>query len=330
MSARLPVISQRPDSAADAAPASSPAEFAAPAATSGAGPTGPLTFLNTQLASGKAPAAPLRRKIPADPAKLEKRIAYLVTKATHHYGMLEEGDKVMVCMSGGKDSYAMLHFLQRAQRHAPFHFDIVAVHLDQGHPGFPLHTLEGYLKECGSPYHIIHEHTYDVVLSKLEPGKTTCSLCSRLRRGILYSAAKELGCTKVALGHHRDDIIATFMLNFFFCGQLKAMPPKLASDDGRNVVIRPLSYVPEDMIIAFAGHQEWPLIPCSLCSRQEDLKRAQMERLMKQMDQVYPGALPSALTALTSVHPRFLLDRNLYDFDTPATDVDDAELDAFV
>ncbi|MCO4761147.1 MAG: tRNA 2-thiocytidine(32) synthetase TtcA [Myxococcales bacterium] len=291
-------------------------------------PTAPKLALG-QLESGAAPAAPLRMKIPDDPAKLEKRIAYLVTKATHDYDMLEEGDKVMVCMSGGKDSYALLHFLQRAQRRAPFNFEIVAVHLDQGHPGFPLDTLENYLKNCGSPYEIIHEHTYDVVLSKLEPGKTTCSLCSRLRRGILYSAAKRLGCTKVALGHHRDDILATFMLNFFFCGQLKAMPAKLMSDDGANVLIRPLSYVPEKMIIAYAGHQPWPLIPCSLCSRQEDLKRAQMEQLLGQIDDVYPGALPSALNAMKNLHPRFLLDRKQFDFNTRLTDTADDQLDAF-
>ncbi|HAN31096.1 MAG TPA: tRNA 2-thiocytidine(32) synthetase TtcA [Myxococcales bacterium] len=287
------------------------------------------SLLPATLSNGMAPAAPSRMVIPDDPKKLEKRIAYMVTKAMHHYEMIVPGDKIMVCMSGGKDSYALLHFLQRAQRHAPFDFELVAVHLDQGHPGFPLETLEGYLAECGSPYHIIHEHTYDVVLSKLEPGKTTCSLCSRLRRGILYSAAQELGCTKVALGHHRDDIIATFLLNFFFCGQLKAMPSKLISDDGKNTVIRPLSYVPEEMIVHFAKHKQWPLIPCSLCSRQEDLKRSQMEQLMKQMDAVYPGALPSALNALTSVHPRFLLDRQLFDFNQAVDDTTDHDLDAF-
>ena len=312
MSTRLPVI-----------PNTSVPPVASPAPASG------LNFLPTRLANGLAPAAAKRMKIPSDPIKLEKRISYFLTKATHDYDMLAEGDKVMVCMSGGKDSYALLHFLQRAQRRAPFNFEIIAVHLDQGHPGFPLPTLEGYLKTCGSPYHIIHEHTYDVVLSKLEPGKTTCSLCSRLRRGILYKAAQDLGCTKVALGHHRDDIIATFMLNFFFCGQLKAMPAKLMSDDGKNIVIRPLAYVPEKMIIRYAEQQAWPLIPCSLCSRQEDLKRAQMEELKKQLDTVYPGALSSALNALKSAHPRFLLDRDLYDFNTSATDTDDTNLDAF-
>ncbi len=264
--------------------------------------------------AGTLPAAPSRMEIPDNPKKLEQRIAYHVTKASHAYDMLAEGDKVMVCMSGGKDSYAMLHFLQHVQRHAPFRFELVAVHLDQGHPGFPLETLENYLKNSGTPYEIIHEHTYQVVIDKIRPGKTTCSLCSRLRRGILYSHAQRLGCTKIALGHHREDILATLLLNLFFCGQLKAMPPKLISDDGKNVVIRPLAYVPEEMIRRFAAMQGWPLIPCNLCSLQPDLKRAQMEALLETMDGIYPGALPSALNALQSMHPRFLLDREHYDF----------------
>jgi tRNA 2-thiocytidine biosynthesis protein TtcA len=264
---------------------------------------------------GTMPAVPSRIEIPDNPKKLAQRIAYLVTKASFAYNMLQEGDRVMVCMSGGKDSYALLHFLQHVQRHAPFRFELLAVHLDQGHPGFPLDVLEGYLSQCGSPYEIIHEHTYGVVVDKLKPGKTTCSLCSRLRRGILYSHAQKFGCTKIALGHHRDDILATLMLNLFFCGQLKAMPAKLKSDDGKNVVIRPLAFVPEEMIKRYAAMARWPLIPCSLCSRQPDLKRAQMEALLETMDRIYPGALPSALNAVQSAHPRFLLDRELYDFD---------------
>ena len=297
-----------------------------------AGPLRPVTLPNMVqplLDDGSRPKSSPRRPIPADPKKLEKKIAYAVTKAMHHYGMLEAGDKVMVCMSGGKDSYALLHFMQRLQRHAPFEFDILAVHLDQGHPGFPLAMLEGYLKTCGSPYEIIHEHTYDIVLDKLRPGQTTCAMCSRLRRGILYDRAKKLGCTKVALGHHRDDILATFMLNFFFCGQLKAMPPLLRADDGDNVLIRPLAYVPEDWIVAFSQHKQWPLIPCSLCSKQPDLKRAQMEELLDQIDAVYPGAMESALHALKSVHPRFLMDNELYNFETGSGPVDRDE-DAFV
>lgn len=266
--------------------------------------------------------------IPTDPKKLERRIAHLVTKAVHAYNMIEDGDRIMVCMSGGKDSYAMLYFLQYLQRHAPVRFELLAVHLDQGHPGFPTATLEAYLAQCGSPYEILHEHTYGIVLDKLKPGKTTCSLCSRLRRGILYSHAQRLGCTKVALGHHRDDILATFLLNFFYAGQLKAMPAKLRSDDGRNTVIRPLAWVPVEMIKRFTALQTWPIIPCSLCSRQPDLKRTQMERLLEVMQGLYPGALQSALNALGSAHPRFLLDRTWYDFDAPpqaeGADDDDA------
>lgn len=274
-------------------------------------------------------AVPRRQRIPDDPAILERRISHLFTKASKDFGLLEPGDKVMVCMSGGKDSYGLLHFMQRAQRHSPIKFELVAVHLDQGHPGFPLDTLEGYLRTCGSPYEIVHYHTYDIVLQKLEPGKTTCSLCSRLRRGILYDTAKRLGCNKVALGHHRDDMVATLMLNLFFCGQLKAMPAKLRADDGYNTVIRPLAYVPEPMLVKWAEIKKYPLIPCNLCSRQPDLKRAQMNALLADIDRRYPGALPSALQAMQNVKPRFLLDRGLYDFAAGGTTADDRDEDAF-
>ncbi len=255
-----------------------------------------------------------RLEIPDDPKKLERRIAHLVVKAVHAYDLIAPGDRIMVCMSGGKDSYAMLHFLQHLQRHAPFRFELIAVHLDQGHPGFPTEVLEGYLAKCGTPYEIIREHTYELVLDKLKPGKTTCSLCSRLRRGILYSHARRLGCTKVALGHHREDILATFLLNFFYAGQLKAMPPKLFSDDGHNTVIRPLAWVPVEMIKRFAQMQAWPILPCTLCSRQPDLKRTLMEQLLQTMAGLYPGALQSGLNALQHAHPRFLLDSALFDF----------------
>jgi tRNA 2-thiocytidine biosynthesis protein TtcA len=255
----------------------------------------------------------------------------MVTKASHDYDMLEQGDRVMVCVSGGKDSYALLHFMQRAQRKAPVDFEIIATHLNQGHPGFPLATLEAFLRDCGSPYEIIDEPTYDIVIDKLKPGKTTCSLCSRLRRGILYGTARKLGCTKIALGHHRDDFVATLLLNLFFCGQLKAMPPVLKGDKGRNTVIRPLAYVPEEMLSAFAEVQQYPLIPCNLCSRQPDSKRAQMEALLRQIDTMYPGAMPSALHAMKNVHPRFLMDNKLWNFDNEsgmAADTDE-EADAF-
>lgn len=279
-------------------------------------------------ADGVTIKAPLRQQIPTDPYILERRISHLFAKASKDFGLIEAGDKVMVCMSGGKDSYGLLHFMQRAQKHSPLKFEIVAVHLDQGHPGFPLETLENYLKNSGSPYEIVHYHTYDIVLEKLEPGKTTCSLCSRLRRGVLYDTAKRLGCNKVALGHHRDDMVATLLLNLFFCGQLKAMPAKLRADDGYNTVIRPLAYVPEPMLVKWAQMQQYPLIPCNLCSKQPDLKRGQMQGLLHDLDRRYPGALPSALGAMQSVKPRFLLDRSLYDFDAAAQDGDRDE-DAF-
>lgn len=274
----------------------------------------PRALLADSLVDIKVPA---RGAVPADAYTLERRLAHLVADASKDFGMLADGDKVMVCMSGGKDSYGLLHFLEYTRRKAPIDFTIVAVHLDQGHPGFPLDRLEGHLKSTGIPYEIIHQHTYQIVLDKLEPGKTTCSLCSRLRRGILYDTAKRLGCTKVALGHHRDDIITTLLLNLFFCGQLKAMPAVLRADDGVNTVIRPLAYVPEAWLVKWAELQEYPLIPCNLCSRQPDLKRAQMGQLLKEMDERYPGALPSALHALQHAQPRFLLDRALHDFLAP-------------
>ncbi len=288
-------------------------------------PLGELGIANLGPAQIRVPK---RAEIPDDPAILERRISHLFVQAIKDFGMIEAGERVMVCMSGGKDSYALLHFMQRTQKHSPVKFDIVAVHLDQGHPGFPLHTLEGYLQQSGSPYEIVHYHTHDIVLQKLEPGKTTCSLCSRLRRGVLYDTAKRLGCSKVALGHHRDDALSTLLLNLFFCGQLKAMPPLLRADDGVNTVIRPLAYVPEAMLVKWSEIKQYPIIPCNLCSRQPDLKRAQMNDLLRELDKRYPGALPSALNAIQDVKPRFLYDRKLYDFSGAAMG-DDREDDAF-
>ena len=272
---------------------------------------------------------PERPGIPDDPQLMERRLRHLFTKASKDFGMLNAGDKVMVCMSGGKDSYALLHLMQQAQKHSPHKFEIIAVHLDQGHPGFPTHILEDHLKASGAPYEIVHQHTYQIVLDKLEPGKTTCSLCSRLRRGILYDTAQRLGCNKIALGHHRDDMIATLMLNLFFCGQLKAMPALLHADDGKNTVIRPMAYIPESFLIKWSEFQQYPVIPCNLCSRQPDLKRSQMQNLLKDLDRVYPGALPSAMNALTTVKPRFLLDRKLYDFTSAHAEPGDRDEDAF-
>ncbi len=272
---------------------------------------------------------PDRMIVPDDPQLLERRISHLFTKASKDFELIRPGDRVMVCMSGGKDSYGLLHFMQRAQKHSPIKFDLIAVHLDQGHPGFPTHILEEHLKNSGAAYEIVHQHTYDIVLDKLEPGKTTCSLCSRLRRGILYDTAKRLQCNKIALGHHRDDILATLLLNLFFCGQLKAMPPVLRADDGVNTVIRPLSYVPEAFLKKWSDVQKYPVIPCGLCSKQPDLKRAQMQGLLAELDQRYPGSMPSAIRALTDVKPRFLLDDKLFDFKTNQAGAGDRDEDAW-
>lgn len=272
---------------------------------------------------------PARAQIPDDPQLLERKMSHLFAKACKDYNMIQPGDRVMVCMSGGKDSYGLLHFMQRTQKHSPVKFEIIAVHLDQGHPGFPTDKLENYLKNAGSPYEIVHYNTYDIVMEKLEPGKTTCSLCSRLRRGVLYDAAKRLGCQKIALGHHRDDILSTLLLNLFFCGQLKAMPPVLHADDGYNTVIRPMALIPEAMLIKWSEIQQYPVIPCNLCSKQPDLKRGQMNDLLREIDKRYPGALPSALNAVQDVKPRFLMDPKLHDFSSAPLAGDDRDEDAF-
>jgi len=261
-----------------------------------------------------------------DTPALEKRIGKAITKAIADYDLVVQGDRVMVCMSGGKDSYALLHFMQRGQRFSPNRFEIVAVHLAQGHPGFPLHTLRDYLARSGVEWHIVERDTYSVVQDKLQPGQTTCSLCSRLRRGILYDTAVRLGCTKIALGHHRDDAIATLLLNLFFVGKLKAMPPVLQSDDGRNTVIRPMIYVPESHLVEISKRLAFPIIPCGLCSQQPDMKRARMGELMRAMEELYPGALGSALAAIGDVQGRFLLDKRLWT--TPRTE-SDRHADAF-
>ena len=243
---------------------------------------------------------------------LERRLARDLGRAVAEFAMIEQGDKVMVAISGGKDSYTMLHLLRRFQRSAPIEFELVAVNLDQGHPGYPVHLLRDWLVAEDVPHRIVHEDTYSVVTSKIPEGKTYCSLCSRLRRGILYTLAQEMGCTKIALGHHRDDVLATLMLNLTFAGQLKAMPPKLKSDDGRNVVIRPLIYAAEETIARFAELQAFPILPCDLCGSQENLQRKQMQRLLEQMEATNPGAKTSMLAALRNVRPTHLLDAGLW------------------
>ncbi len=255
-----------------------------------------------------------RLKIEREAHKLEKRLCREVGKAIVDFNMIEEGDKVMVCMSGGKDSYTLLDILIRLQKRAPIHFDLVAVNLDQKQPGFPEHILPEYLASTGVPFHIENEDTYSIVKRLIPEGKTTCSLCSRLRRGILYRVADELGCTKIALGHHRDDIMQTLLLNMFFGGKLKSMPAKLVSDDGRHMVIRPLAYVNEKDTTRWAAQQNFPIIPCNLCGSQENLQRKQVGEMLREWDRKFPGRVENMFNALQNVVPSHLLDGTLHDF----------------
>lgn len=254
------------------------------------------------------------RRIERENHKLEKRLCRLVGQAIGDYGMIGEGDKVMVCLSGGKDSYTLLDVLLKLQKRAPVHFDIVAVNLDQKQPGFPEHVLPEYLRALGVPFHIEEQDTYSIVKDKIPEGKTMCSLCSRLRRGILYRVADELGATKIALGHHRDDMLQTLFLNMFFGGKLKGMPPKLVSDDGRHVVIRPLAYVSEKDLVRWSQVQAFPIIPCTLCGSQENLQRKQVGAMLKDWERRFPGRLDNMLHALQNVVPSHLADPTLYDF----------------
>jgi len=246
--------------------------------------------------------------------KLEKRLCRQVGEAIVQFKMIEEGDKVMVCLSGGKDSYGLLDILLKMKARAPIHFDIVAVNLDQKQPGFPAHVLPDYLTQLGVPFHIENQDTYSIVKDKIPEGKTMCSLCSRLRRGILYRVADELGATKIALGHHRDDILQTFFLNMFFGGKLKSMPPKLVSDDGRHMVIRPLAFVAERDLERWAVHREFPIIPCTLCGSQDGLQRQQVGAMLREWEKKHPGRLDNMFNALQHTVPSHLLDASLFDF----------------
>jgi len=246
--------------------------------------------------------------------KLEKRLCRQVGQAIIDFNMIEEGDRVMVCISGGKDSFGLLDILIKLQKRAPIHFDIVAVNLDQKQPGFPAHILPAYLSQLGIEFHIETQDTYSIVKQVVPEGKTMCSLCSRLRRGILYRVADELKITKIALGHHRDDMLHTFFLNMFFAGKLKGMPPKLVSDDGGHIVIRPLANVAEKDLIAWAKHRQFPLIPCSLCGSQENLQRQEIKRMMHAWERQYPGRTETMFTALQNVVPSHLMDRQRHDF----------------
>ena len=253
-------------------------------------------------------------KIERETHKLEKRLCRQMGEAIVDFNMIEEGDKVMVCLSGGKDSYGMLDILLKMKARAPIHFDIVAVNLDQKQPGFPEHILPAYLTQLGVPFHIENQDTYSIVKDKIPEGKTMCSLCSRLRRGILYRVADELGATKIALGHHRDDILQTFFLNMFFGAKLKSMPPKLVSDDGKHIVIRPLAYVAEKDLIRWAEHRQFPIIPCTLCGSQENLQRKQVGAMIREWDKKYPGRVENMFNALKNIVPSHLLDGEKYNF----------------
>ncbi|MCG7531573.1 tRNA 2-thiocytidine(32) synthetase TtcA [Psychrobium sp. MM17-31] len=246
--------------------------------------------------------------------KLDKKLSRNVGKAISDFNMIEDGDKIMVCLSGGKDSYAMLDILLALKKRAPIHFDVVAVNLDQKQPGFPEEVLPNYLDSIGVDYKIVEEDTYSIVMDKIEPGKTTCSLCSRMRRGILYRTATELGATKIALGHHRDDMLETLMLNMFYSGKLKSMPPKLGSDDGKHIIIRPLAYCVESDIEKFASLKQFPIIPCNLCGSQENLQRQAVKAMLNDWSERFPGRIESMFTAMQNVVPSHLADHQLFDF----------------
>ena len=261
------------------------------------------------------PRSNRERKESYEANKLTKRLRRLAGEAIADYGLIADGDKVMACLSGGKDSYALLDILLYLRSHAPIRFDIVAMNLDQKHPGFPAHVLPDYLARLGVPFRIEEQDTYSTVKRIIPEGKTMCSLCSRLRRGVLYRVAGELGATKIALGHHRDDALETFLLNLFFSGQLKAMPPKLRSDDGKHVVIRPLIYIEEADLAAYAEQKQFPIIPCNLCGSQDNLKRNEMKQLLREWEKRHPGRVETMLNSLKHVRASHLLDPDAFDFD---------------
>lgn len=254
------------------------------------------------------------RKVVFEENKLEKKLCRLVGQAIGDFGMIEDGDKVMVCVSGGKDSYAMLDILMKLRDRAPISFEIVAVNLDQKQPNFPADTLPNYLKSLKISYHIEEQDTYSIVKRVIPEGKTTCGLCSRLRRGILYRVADELGATKIALGHHRDDILETLMLNMFYAGKLKGMPPKLRSDDGKHIVIRPLAYTPEKLLERYAADMNFPIIPCDLCGSQPNLQRQVMKEMLRDWEKKYPGRIENLFRSMHHIVPSHLMDSQAFDF----------------
>ena len=281
----------------------------------------PSNPVQEHLPNGAAPASSQSpsgdpRKASYNQNKLRKRLRRLTGQAIADYNMIEAGDRVMVCLSGGKDSYTMLDILLHLQRSAPIDFEIIAVNLDQKQPGFPEHILPEYLEAIGVPYYILERDTYSVVRSVIPEGKTTCGLCSRLRRGTLYGFAEQIGAHKIALGHHRDDIVETLFLNMFFGGKLKAMPPKLLSDDKQNIVIRPLAYCKESDIERYAAQQDFPIIPCNLCGSQENLQRVEIKKMLREWEREFPGRTETIFKSLNNVSPSQLADRELFDFET--------------
>jgi tRNA 2-thiocytidine biosynthesis protein TtcA len=269
---------------------------------------------NVTITTIAMPQSLKQRKQGYESNKLAKRLRRLAGQAIADFDMIHEGDKIMVCLSGGKDSYALLDILLHLKAHAPIHFDIVAVNLDQKQPNFPERVLPEYLTQLGVPFHIENQDTYSIVKRVIPEGKTMCSLCSRLRRGVLYRVAGELGATKIALGHHRDDILETFLLNLFYGGKLKTMPPKLVSDDGKHVVIRPLAYCEEKDLAGWAEVKQFPIIPCTLCGSQENLKRNEAKVLLREWEKKFPGRVETMLTAMQNIKPSHMLDRQLFDF----------------
>jgi tRNA 2-thiocytidine biosynthesis protein TtcA len=274
------------------------------------------TMLEEAQAQAQATARKAAAKVEFENNKLSKRLHRQVGQAIADFNMIEPGDKVMVCLSGGKDSYALLDILMSLRQRAPIQFDLIAVNLDQKQPGFPEHVLPEYLTRMGVPFHIENQDTYSIVKRLIPEGKTLCSLCSRLRRGILYRVAGELGCTKIALGHHRDDMVVTLLMNMFFGSKMKGMPPKLVSDNGQHIIIRPLAYVAETDLERWAQVQQYPIIPCSLCGSQENLQRAQIKSMIREWDRQHPGRIDNMFTAMGSIVPSHMMDRNLYPFTT--------------
>ncbi len=282
--------------------------------------------MTTVLTLSDPPPPPVRRTV-HDTGKLAKRLRHQVGRAIADFGMIEAGDKVMVCLSGGKDSYTLLDILLQLQKKAPVSFSITAVNLDQKQPDFPEHVLPEYLQSIGVDYNVIEQDTYSVVTRVVPEGKTMCSLCSRLRRGALYAYAEAEGFTKIALGHHRDDLVATFFLNLFFHAKLSGMPPKLLSDDGKHVVIRPLAYVCEDDIAAYADAKQFPIIPCNLCGSQENLQRKQVKKMLDSWERDTPGRIEQIARALGDIRPGKLSDPKLFDFLSLGKHGDDGMLD---